>query len=217
MHVPTPFLALASPLVQPKSQPDHSCSFSSLCLFWEVNFLPDAAQGGQQGDEQRGRKAGLPFLPTGHTGGFTASMKLPSGKCKNHTVTGRNMHLDSFQLPLFCFNHNHSFMRAVHCPCGQGVASCFTQLLNVTRPSDQPRAEHTTRNGWVLQSLVISVNRSLSGGEEGKPLTNRPKNKCQGFLTLFSGPLYSPYEGKRTVGFKLHFSLLLKFRSQENI
>lgn len=180
-------------------------------------FSARSCQGSQQGDEQRGRKAGLPFLPTGHTGGLTTSMKLPSGKCKNHTVTGGNVHLDSLQLPLFCFNHNHSFMWAVHCPCGEGGAICFTELLNFSRPSDQPRAEHTTRKGQVLQSSVISFSRSLSGGEEGKPLTNRPKNKCKGFLALFSGPLYSPCEGKRTVGFKLHFSLLLEFRSQENI
>lgn len=214
MHVPTLLLALALPLVQPHSQPDHSCSFSSLCLFLGAKF---SGQGSQQGDEQRGRKAGLALLPTGHTGGFTASMKLPSGRCKTHTVTGGNVHLDSSQLPLFCFNHNHSFMWAVHYPCGEGVAICFTELLNFTRPSDQQRAEHRTRNGQVLQSSVISFNRSLSGGEEGKPLTNTPKNKCKGFLTLFSGPLYSPYEGKKPVGCKLHFSLLLKFRPQENV
>lgn len=147
-------------------------------------------------------------------------MKLLPGKCKNHTVTGRNVHLDSFQLPLFCFNHNHNSMRAVHYPSGgggRGVAICFTELLNFAEPSVQPKAKHTTRNGQVLQSLVIIFNGSFSGGEEGKPLTNRSKNKCRGFLTLFSGLLYSPYEGKRTVGFKQHFSLLLKFRTQENV
>lgn len=143
MQVPTQLLALALPLVQPHTQPDHSCSFSSLCLFWELNFLPDHAQESQQGDEQRGRKAGLPFLPTGHTGGFTASMKVPSGKCKNHTVTGGNVHLDSSQLPLFCFNHNHSFMWAVPCPHGEGVAVCFTELLN--SPGPQISQEQNTR------------------------------------------------------------------------
>lgn len=214
MHVPTLLLALALPLVATTQSTRPQLLFQLFVPFLGAKF---SAQGRQQGDEQRERKAGLALLPTGHTGGFTASMKLPSGKCKNHTVTGGNVHLDSSQLPLFCFNHNHSFMWAVHYPCGEGVAVCFTELLNFTRPPDQPRAEHRTRNGQVLQSLVIGFNRSLSGGEEGKPLTNRPKNKCKGFLTLFSGPLYSPYEGKKPVGFKLHFCLLLKFRSQENI
>lgn len=210
-EVPTLLLALALPLVQPHSQPDHSCSFRSLCLFWELNFLPDHAQGSQQGDEHRGRKAGLPFLPTGHAGGFTASKKLPSGKCKNHTVTGGNVHLDSFQLPLFCFNHNHSFMWAVHCPPGEGIASlnCWTS------PGPQISQEQNTQQ--ERGRFCNPQSSAPAGGEEGKPLTNRPKNKCKGFLALFSGPLYSPYEGKRTVGFKLHFSLLLKFRSQENI
>lgn len=157
------------------------------------------------------------LLASGHTGGFTACMKLQPGKCKNHTVTGRNVHLDSFQLPLFCFNHNHSFMQAVRYPFGEGAAICFTELLNFARPSVQPKAKHMTRNKQVLQSLVIDFNRSLSGGEEGKPLTNRSKNKCQGFLTLFSGLLYSPCERKRKAGFKWHFSLLLKFRTQENM
>ena len=156
-------------------------------------------------------------MASGHTDGFTAGKKLLSGKCKKRTVTGRNVHLDSFQLPLFCFNRNHSFMKAVHYPFGEGVAICFTELLTFARPSVQPKAKHTTRNVQVLQSLVIDFNRSLCRGEEGKPLTNRSKNKCKGFLTLFSGLLYSPYEGKRTVEFKLHFSLLLKFRTQENM
>lgn len=127
---------------------NHTVNQTTAALSVLVPFLGAkfSAQGSQQRDEQRGRKAGLPFLPTGHTRGFIASMKLPSGKCKNHTVTGGNVHLDSSQLPLFCFNHNHSFMWAVHYPCGEGVAICFTELLNLARPSDQPRAEHRTRN-----------------------------------------------------------------------
>lgn len=68
-----------------------------------------------------------------------------------------------------------------------------------------------------MQPLVINFNRNLAGVGEGKPLTNRSKNKCKGFLTLFSILLYSSNEGKRTVGFKLHFSLQLIFRSQEHI
>lgn len=108
-----------------------------------------------------------------------------------------------------------SFIWAVHYPFGEVVAVCLTELLNFSRPSVQPKAKHRTRNRQVWQSLVVHFNRSLPGGEEGKPLTNRSKNKCKGFLTLFSGFLYSPYEEKRTVRFKLHFSLLLKFRTQE--
>lgn len=132
-------------------------------------------------------------------------MKLLSGKCENRTVTGRNVHLDSCQLPLFCFNHNHSFMRAAHYPLEEGVAICFTEACNFARPSVPPKAKHRTRNGQVLQSLVIGFSRSLSGGEEGKPLTNRSKNKCEGFLTLFSGLLYSPYEGKKNSGIQTVF------------
>jgi len=108
-------------------------------------------------------------------------------------------------------------MRAVHYPFGEGVALCFTERLNFARPSVQPKPKHTTKNEQVLQSFVIDFNRSLSGEAEEKPLTNRSKNKYKGFLTLFSDLLYSPYEGKRIVGFKLHFSLLLKFRTQENM
>lgn len=47
-------------------------------------------------------------------------------------------------------------------------------------------------------------------------LTNRSKNKCESFLTLFLGLLYSPNERKRTVRFKLHFSLLLTLRSRKH-
>lgn len=144
-------------------------------------------------------------MASGHTAGFTACMKLLPGKCKNRTVTGRNVHLDSCQLPLFCFNHNQHFMWAVHYPFGEGVAICFTELLSFARPSVQPKAKHMTRNGQVLQSLVIDFNGTLSGGEEGKPLTNRSKNKCKGFLTLFSGLLYSPYEGKKNSGIQTAF------------